>query len=38
MATIIPQSELLKKAHAEGKIQVLGAIYDVDTGKVRFLD
>jgi carbonic anhydrase len=38
MRQVDATSELLKKAHAEGKIQVLGAIYDVDTGKVRFLD
>ena len=28
----------LRAAHADGRLQVMGAIYDVDTGKVRFLD
>ncbi|NBR70176.1 MAG: carbonic anhydrase, partial [Verrucomicrobia bacterium] len=35
---LIKNSELLQKAKTEGKLQVMGAIYDVETGKVRFLD
>ena len=38
MGQIDATSELLRAAHADGRLQVMGAIYDVDTGKVRFLD
>ena len=38
MLELIKNSELLQKAKTEGKLQVVGAIYDVETGKVRFLD
>jgi carbonic anhydrase len=38
MIEIIKNSELLQKAKAEGKLQIIGAVYDVETGKVRFLD
>lgn len=36
--TLLERSEVLKKAHAEGKLDVLCAIYDVETGAVSFLD
>ncbi len=32
------RSEILSKAEAAGELQILGAIYDVDTGRVRFLE
>ena len=38
MIEVIKNSELLQKAKADGKLQVMGAVYDVETGKVRFLD
>ena len=38
MLEVLRNSELLTKAKADGKLQILGAIYDVETGKVRFLD
>jgi len=38
MIEIIKNSELLQKAKADGKLQVIGAVYDVETGRVRFLD
>ncbi len=38
MIEVIQNSELLQKAKADGKLQVMGAVYDVETGKVRFLD
>jgi carbonic anhydrase len=38
MKTLLARSEILRKAQAEGKLTVLGGIYDVDTGAVRFLD
>ena len=38
MIEVIKNSELLKKAKADGKLQVMGAIYDVETGQVRFLE
>jgi carbonic anhydrase len=28
----------LQKAKADGKLQVMGAVYDVETGKVSFLN
>ena len=38
MIEVIKNSELLQKAKADGKLQVMGAVYDVETGKVRFLE
>lgn len=38
MIEVFHNSELLQKAKADGKLQVMGAVYDVETGKVRFLD
>ena len=38
MIEVIKNSELLQKAKAAGKLQVMGAVYDVETGKVRFLN
>ena len=38
MIEVIQNSELLQKAKADGKLQVMGAVYDVETGKVRFLN
>lgn len=38
MLQLIENSELLKKAKTDGKLQVMGALYDVETGRVRFLD
>jgi carbonic anhydrase len=35
---LLERSEILRKAKADGKLTVYGAIYDVDTGRVRFLD
>ncbi|MSR19059.1 MAG: carbonic anhydrase [Phycisphaerales bacterium] len=37
-AQLLKCSEILSKANDEGKLPVLCAIYDVDTGIVRFLD
>lgn len=38
MIEVIKNSELLQKAKADGKLQIMGAVYDVETGKVRFLN
>lgn len=38
MLKVLRNSELLSKAKADGKLQILGAIYDVETGQIRFLD
>ena len=38
MIEVFHNSELLQKAKADGKLQVMGAVYDVETGKVRFLN
>ena len=35
---LVKNSEILSKAKADGKLDVLCAIYDVETGAVRFLD
>ena len=35
---LLKNSEILSKAKADGKLAVLCAIYDVETGAVRFLD
>lgn len=37
MAQITEQSPMLKKAVAEGKLKIVGAIYMFETGEVRFL-
>jgi len=38
MKQVMGSSEMLRKAQADGKLTLLMAIYDVDTGEVRFLD
>ncbi len=38
MIEVIQNSELLQNAKADGKLQVMGAVYDVETGRVRFLN
>jgi carbonic anhydrase len=38
MKQTLARSEMLTKAAKEGKLTLLCAIYDVDTGEVRFLD
>ena len=38
MIEVIKNSKLLQKAKADGKLQIMGAVYDVETGKVRFLN
>ena len=38
MLQLIENSELLKKAKTDGKLQIMGALYDVETGRVRFID
>jgi carbonic anhydrase len=38
MLELLKNSPLLQKAHADGKLQIMGAVYDVETGRVRFLD
>lgn len=38
MKVLLERSELLRKAQADGKLQMMGGIYDVETGMVRFLD
>ena len=38
MKVLLERSELLRTAQADGKLQMMGGIYDVDTGMVRFLD
>ena len=38
MKQLIEGSELLQKALADGRLTMLGGIYDVETGGVRFLD
>lgn len=38
MIEVIKNSELLQKAKTDGKLQVMGAVYDVETGRVRFLN
>jgi len=37
MAQIIEQSEILKTMIANGEIKIVGAVYDMDSGKVDFL-
>ena len=38
MKQVMGSSEMLRKAQADGKLTLVMAIYDVDTGVVRFLD
>ena len=38
MLELLKNSPLLQKAQADGKLQIMGAVYDVETGRVRFLD
>ena len=38
IAYILQHSQVLKQLYDEGKIAVVGAIYDVKTGKIQFLD
>jgi len=38
MIELIQNSELLQKAKADGKLQVIGAVYDVESGRVLFLE
>lgn len=35
---LLERSAILRKAADEGRMQMMGAIYDVDTGRVRFID
>ncbi len=35
---ILSKSEIVSKLVKDGKVKIVGAIYDVDTGKVTFLD
>lgn len=38
MDSLLGKSALLQEAHKSGKLRVIGAIYEVETGKVRFLE
>lgn len=38
LKVLLDRSEILRTALAEGKLQVMCGIYDVETGVVRFLD
>lgn len=38
MLEVLKNSQLLQKAQTEGKLQIMGAVYDVETGVVRFLE
>ncbi|MEY4948391.1 MAG: hypothetical protein RL698_602 [Pseudomonadota bacterium] len=38
MKRLLQRSAILRKAQAEGRLKVLSAMYDVDTGRVTFLD
>ncbi len=38
MIEVMKNSELLQKAQKDGKLQIMGAVYDVETGVVRFLN
>ena len=35
---ILSKSEIVSKLVKEGKVKVVGAVYDVDTGKVSFIE
>ena len=37
-AELVKRSDILSKAKAAGTLNILCAIYDVETGAVRFLD
>lgn len=37
IADMYAKSPVLKKLAAQGKVKIVGAIYDIDSGKVRFL-
>jgi carbonic anhydrase len=37
MRALIDTSEILADAHKQGKLRIIGGIYDVDTGRVEFL-
>ncbi len=38
MKRLLEQSEILRTANRDGKLTMLGGMYDVSTGRVRFLD
>ena len=38
MLALIDSSEILAEAQKEGTLRIIGGIYDVDTGRVEFLD
>lgn len=38
VARIRQGSEVIRKLEADGKIQIIGAMYDISTGKVTFMD
>ncbi|NCY22298.1 carbonic anhydrase [bacterium] len=38
MLELIKNSVLLQKAKADGKLQIMGAVYDVETGQVHFFE
>jgi len=38
MRVLVESSDLLGAALQQGKLRVIGGIYDVDTGRVAFLD
>jgi hypothetical protein len=37
-SALLERSEMLRKAVADGSVEMLLGIYDVDTGRVRFVD
>jgi carbonic anhydrase len=37
MRVLVESSDLLGAAHKEGKLRLIGGVYDVDTGRVEFL-
>jgi carbonic anhydrase len=37
MRALIDTSEILAEAQKQGKLRIIGGIYDVDTGRVEFL-
>ncbi len=38
MRALIDSSDLLAEARKQGKLRIIGGVYDVDTGRVEFLD
>jgi carbonic anhydrase len=38
MRALIESSDLLAEAHKQDKLRIIGGVYDVDTGRVEFLD